>query len=182
MPPPMYMMPPSQPQHLPQGMAQAPLPPPSMPPPASQHASSAAAIHKAGVTTITGSSTVVKRPLAQNDRSLTNMVPASVRVRREEPKQVRPSGVPLPVPRAAGAAYGLAPIPRSVTSAPDPDAPAGVLAPMQPVTVTVVAGATNGGAVLAGAGAAQAGPVPVAPITADAKYQEFMATMRELGA
>ncbi|MEW5314196.1 MAG: hypothetical protein WDW38_005711 [Sanguina aurantia] len=94
--PPPGMLPP--PSALPPGM----LPPPSGPPPtysSQPHISqpplgpppglpptmlAAQQAKKDIAKTITGASTVVKRPFAQNDKTVTCMVPASVRVRRDE--------------------------------------------------------------------------------------------------
>ncbi|KAF5837317.1 hypothetical protein DUNSADRAFT_4525 [Dunaliella salina] len=105
------------------GLITAPAPAPPQPSAAGSAAAAAAGKEKASAT-ITGSSTVVKRPLAQNDRALTSMVPPAVRVRRETAKPAA-----KPVHKAAAArdsaaqfGFGLAPVQRSaITSAPDLD-------------------------------------------------------------
>lgn len=93
-PPAMMMMPPG--NH----MAPPLMPPPAGPPPS-------LAGKKETKTTITGASTVVKRPLAQHDRTVTAMVPASVRVRREA-SETRAKGAQKDT--GAGSGYGLAPV------------------------------------------------------------------------
>ncbi|KAJ9528001.1 hypothetical protein QJQ45_005552 [Haematococcus lacustris] len=179
----MPLMPP--PAYPPPGAQQQPnflLPPPSHPPPG--HATQpAAATSKAAGTgagaaaaTITAAATVVKRPLAHLDKSLTSMVPASVRVKREAPKQqpVRPAGHVRP----ADSGFGLAPIPRAaITSAPDIDDGGTAVARTKP---GAAAPASKPAAVQ---GAKAAAPQQQAtPVSADAQYQEFLASMREMGA
>ncbi|GBF91864.1 formin [Raphidocelis subcapitata] len=102
-PPPVYMPPP--------GGAPPRLPPPSAPPPGG---AGAGAVKSAAAATISGASTVAKRPLAHKDKTLTSMVPASVRVRREE--------APKPKPDALRPAigFGLAPVQRPAAAAPRP--------------------------------------------------------------
>ena len=51
---------------------------------------------------VSAQSTVVKRPLAQNDRQLTAMVPAALRVRREQAAAAKRQ-------KAAAPGFGLAP-------------------------------------------------------------------------
>mmetsp|Transcript_18607 Transcript_18607/g.39967 ORF Transcript_18607/g.39967 Transcript_18607/m.39967 type:complete len:460 (+) Transcript_18607:167-1546(+) len=152
MPPPVGMPPPGMPLPPPMGMPPGPLPPPPGPPPLAATAAGSAAARKETVSTITGSSTVVKRPLAQNDKTLTSMVPASVRVRRDDSK---PAARRAPGQRApeVGPGFGLAPATKSVQHA----------------------------VVTAGLQASTAAAPSAAPST-DAKYLEFMQSMSELGA
>ncbi|GMH33184.1 hypothetical protein BSKO_01018 [Bryopsis sp. KO-2023] len=131
---PMHLPPGPRPGH-PQGMGR--LPPPLMPPPSfhprGQGAGPSSAVPLPPVpqpppmhggmagkretkTTITGASTVIKRPLAQNDRALTSMVPASVRVRRESSKPKPKPSIRKP---DIAPAYGLVPA-VSVGTAPPP--------------------------------------------------------------
>eukprot|EP00803_Ostreobium_quekettii_P004545 evm.model.scf_248EXC.4 EVM.evm.TU.scf_248EXC.4 scf_248EXC:22709-27528(+) len=99
MPPPVYP--------LPTGPPLQAAPPTSMPhlmlPP--EVPQSAPAGKRDTKSTISAASTVTKRPLAQNDKALTSMVPASVRVRREA------AGVQKPATKKPCIApgYGLAP-------------------------------------------------------------------------
>lgn len=94
------------------------LPPPPVPPPTNQPAMQAAPAPRATIplpgarraaqVTIAGEATAVPRPMAQDDRKVTSMVPAAVRVRREQ------AHVSKPVPAAArrtvvDASFGLAP-------------------------------------------------------------------------
>ena len=51
---------------------------------------------------LSAQSTVVKRPLAQNDRQLTSMVPAALRVKREQAAEAKGE-------KAAAPGFGLAP-------------------------------------------------------------------------
>jgi hypothetical protein len=113
--------------------------------------------------TITGTSTVAKRTPAHMDKSLTSLVPASVLVKREHQKP----HIARHVTKQADLGFGLAPLQRSnITSAPDPEAPFG-LSTATATTVQAIKAATH----------------PSKPaISVDAQYQEFMATMKELGA
>ena len=66
---------------------------------------------------IQAASTVAPRPRAQDDRRLTSMVPASVRVRRDSAAAKQAHGVPLPPVNAAptvGPGFGLIPAPAPV--------------------------------------------------------------------
>ncbi|KAK9833413.1 hypothetical protein WJX81_003227 [Elliptochloris bilobata] len=132
----------------------AQLAPPPGPPPGM---TAAAGAKKAP--TISGASTVVKMPRAQDDRSVTAMVPASVRVRREAAPSLKPRALsgstgPGRGRPVVGPGFGLAPAP---TPAPV-QAPRSVLLPR-----------------------AMAAPAPAAGAV-DAKYQDFMAEMASLGA
>ncbi|CAL8469062.1 g8603 [Coccomyxa elongata] len=145
-PPPGMLPPPAMP---PPGYG-APLGPPPGPPPAY----SAPATGEKKAPTITGQSTVAKLPKAQDDRTVTSMVPASVRVRREEPSTRPRLGPGAAVARSRpviGPGFGLAP------AAP--------------------AGAAAGPAVPLARPAA-----PAAATVMDKKYQAFLAEMSELGA
>eukprot|EP00192_Tetraselmis_astigmatica_P012457 CAMPEP_0117670022 /NCGR_PEP_ID=MMETSP0804-20121206/12492_1 /TAXON_ID=1074897 /ORGANISM="Tetraselmis astigmatica, Strain CCMP880" /LENGTH=414 /DNA_ID=CAMNT_0005478215 /DNA_START=209 /DNA_END=1453 /DNA_ORIENTATION=+ len=79
------------------------LPPPPGPPPSAPSTSAPGKGGKKEVTkVVSAQTTVVKRPLAQNDRSLTAMVPAALRVKREATGARKRAAV---VP----AGFGLAP-------------------------------------------------------------------------
>ncbi|CAK0784079.1 hypothetical protein CVIRNUC_007282 [Coccomyxa viridis] len=144
------------------------LPPPGMPPPGYSAPPSVAPSRSAAPghekkTTITGQSTVTKLPRAQDDRTVTSMVPASVRVRREEASAssravLGPGAKGRPT---VGPGFGLAPA-LFTSSAVRPAAPA----------------ARPAGAMSAPA-AKPAGPATTA---VDRKYQAFLAEMSELGA
>lgn len=72
--------------------------------------------------TLSASATVVKRPLAQNDKTVTSMVPASVLVRREaKPKAKGQSEEAAGFGLAPAAATAKAPAPAA--AAPGPAAP-----------------------------------------------------------
>jgi hypothetical protein len=128
------------------------LPPPPGPPPASApRAAGGGASIAAAATTISGSSTVPKRPVAHKDKALTSMVPASVRVRRQEAPRPKSDA-----PRAAPG-FGLAPVQRPAAAAP-PRPGAGPAAAALPRPLGQ-AGAGTGGI--------------------DAKLAEFMATLED---
>ncbi|KAK9908252.1 hypothetical protein WJX75_004876 [Coccomyxa subellipsoidea] len=153
-PPPGMHPPPSMP---PPGY-RAPLGPTPGPPPGMHSGYTAPATGEKKAPTITGQSTVAKLPKAQDDRTVTSMVPASVRVRREDPSTKPRLGPGAAVARSrpvVGPGFGLAPA-----------VPAGAAA------------ATPATAV-----ARPAAPGAPAPGTAiDRKYQAFLAEMSELGA
>lgn len=172
-PPPAILPPPTHPPtpapaptpvYAPTAYAGAPpprLPPPPVPPPIQQPTMHAAAAPRATIplpgarraqVTIAGEATAVPRPMAQDDAKVTSMVPAAVRVRREQAQ------APKPVPAAArrtvvDASFGLAP----------------VVAPPRKLIATQAAAKepTNGGG---------------AKKDVDSKYAEFMSAMGELGA
>eukprot|EP00798_Chlamydomonas_sp_ICE-L_P020698 gene20698-27502_t len=114
LPPGMYAMPPPMgpppgmppPMGPPPGLPPMGMPPPGAPPPSTSEAAARKAAGVAVASTITGSSTVIKRPLAQNDKVLTSMVPASVRVKRDEKKH-KPSHRPA---ADSSFGFGLAPV------------------------------------------------------------------------
>ncbi|GIL53533.1 hypothetical protein Vafri_9119 [Volvox africanus] len=164
--PPPGLPPPPPPPHMypPPGM---PLPPPphapGMPPPPgapAQYSAPAAltslpaggAARTAKEATITGASTVAKRVPATQDKQLLSLVPASLRIRREDaaPKPKRPAlGTGIAAGRAdAGSGFGLAPQP------------------------AMAAGAGMGGRPGGDAG----------PASTDQKYLEFLASVADLGA
>lgn len=104
MPPGMYHAPPQ--YHAPSHMM---MPPQAAHP--AQYAAAPTAVAQpkvpkdAAAATITGASTVLKRPLAHQDKMLLSMVPAALRVRRDdEPKPKRPA-----IARPADVGFGLAP-------------------------------------------------------------------------
>ncbi|EIE21057.1 hypothetical protein COCSUDRAFT_67053 [Coccomyxa subellipsoidea C-169] len=153
-PPPGMMPPPGMP---PPGYG-APLGPPPGRPPA-YAAAAAAAPGEKKAPTITGQSTVAKLPRAQDDRTVTSMVPASVRVRREEPSMKPRLGPGAAVARSrpvVGPGFGLAPA--------APVGPAAAAAPAAAVARPVAPGP------------------PAAGTAIDRKYQAFLAEMSELGA
>ncbi|KAI8464802.1 MAG: hypothetical protein J3K34DRAFT_461748 [Monoraphidium minutum] len=157
-PPPMYIgMPP--PMGPPPGMPPPAMPPPAMPPPPGPPPSrpgaggGGGAVKSAAATTISGASTVAKRPAAHKDRLLTSMVPASVRVRRQEAPKPKPDAPRL------GPGFGLAPVQR-------PAAPA----------------ARRGGLGGGGGGGAPARPLSMAGAGTggmDSKLAEFMASLED---
>ncbi|KAK9815955.1 hypothetical protein WJX74_001016 [Apatococcus lobatus] len=94
-----------------------PLPPPAMPPPGFPHPLApppGPPPGQEGRTTISAASTVIKMPRAQDDRTVTAMVPASVRLRRDAapsaPARIAPQHLQQPkaVPEV-GPGFGLAP-------------------------------------------------------------------------
>jgi hypothetical protein len=105
------------------------------------------------------------------------MVPASVRVKREEAEAAKAAaaGRPNKMARQADYGFGLAPVQRSaITSAPDVDGEG---------SMPAAAGAAQKPVAKAPAAATAAGPKQTAaPVSADAQYMEWMATMKELGA
>lgn len=119
-PPPAILPPPAHPPPAPvyapmPAYAAAPpprLPPPSAPPPGMppvqaappQRLSIPLPGSRRPQVTIAGEATAVARPLAHNDSKVTSMVPAAVRVRRE---QAQPK--PVPFARPVDASFGLAP-------------------------------------------------------------------------
>jgi hypothetical protein len=109
------------------------LPPPPGPPPAGRAPGGGGATLAAAATTISGSSTVARRPVAHKDKALTSMVPASVRVRREDAPRPKADA-----PRAAPG-FGLAPVQRPAAAAPRPAPGAG------PARPPGLAGAGTGG-------------------------------------
>ncbi|KAG1675167.1 hypothetical protein FOA52_003390 [Chlamydomonas sp. UWO 241] len=171
MPPPGVLPPPQMPPPF-GAIARAPggppggvLPPPLALPPAAAAATTAAAATRApGERTeamVSGASTVVKRPLAQHDKALTAMVPASVRIRREQAAEEavrKKARMHQGAAVTAASGFGLAPVSRPAQLTPLPSAAVAprAKAPMAPL----------------------AGP----PASTDSKYLEFMATMGELGA
>ena len=81
----------------------------------------------AKTSTITAASTVVKRPLAQNDKSVISMVPASVRVRRDDARLGAKQGVgggSRPLGPVVGPGFGLAPTSRPAVRPAEPAATA----------------------------------------------------------
>eukprot|EP00879_Flechtneria_rotunda_P014351 GHRR01014991.1.p1 GENE.GHRR01014991.1~~GHRR01014991.1.p1 ORF type:complete len:368 (+),score=178.15 GHRR01014991.1:865-1968(+) len=167
------------------------LPPPGMPLPSlnnstisaapsvtkQRDAAAAAASKAAGATTITGASTVARRPLAHKDKALTSMVPASVLIRREaaaKSKATADDEVRI------GPGFGLAPVQKSALQA-----AAGSRLGVQPsggqqqqgkwgsAVQSVVLTPSNGRAAAAGAGKAPG---------VDAKLQDFMESLKGLGA
>jgi len=102
LPPPPGPPPPSA-SAMPTALNDGRLPPPPGPPPAAAApaASTAGAAKKEVTKVVSAQTTVVKRPLAQNDRTLTSMVPPALRVKREQSEAKRRATV------APG--FGLAP-------------------------------------------------------------------------
>jgi hypothetical protein len=164
----MMMMPPGMP---PMGM----LPPPGMPPPAyslplpphSGPPLSYAAAATAGgsqrrevKSTITGATTAVRlQPAAQN-KAVTSMVPASVRVRREDgAAKAKAAKAATAAGITASSGFGLAPAARPAAA---PTAPGAA-----PAALAAKAAAEDGGS---------------RPVNVDEKYNEFMKQMMELGA
>ncbi|KAF6256450.1 hypothetical protein COO60DRAFT_1657786 [Scenedesmus sp. NREL 46B-D3] len=185
------------------------LPPPAMPPPAAAHPGSsilppppmpppgmAAAAkrsdHKisAGATTIAGASTVAKRTMAYKDKALTSMVPAHVMVRREAAAAAaagtagaagRSSSKPgMSEEVRVGPGFGLAPVQKSavgVTRQQQQQPPPAQVGKWGSMVQTVVAPA--GKPKPAGAGGARPAG---APAGVDAKMNEFMSSLKDLGA
>lgn len=117
------------------------------------------AVKSAAATTISSASTVAKRPAAHKDKALISMVPASVRVRREEapkPKGDAPSINPgfglAPVQRATPSLHKRAAVPQAGAGG----AAAGAAAQPRPPSM---AGAGTGGV--------------------DSKLAEFMASLQD---
>lgn len=164
------------------------LPPPLAPPPGAgvSKAAAAAAVSKPGgiaaaPTTITGASTVAKRPLAHKDKALTSMVPASVIVRREAAAKSGLGGAADDEP-SIGPGFGLAPVQKGPTGR---GGQKQQLLPPQMgrwgnvVTVTTIAaGSKPAGSKAAGAGAAAAGGGG----KADDTMADFMNSLKDLGA
>lgn len=166
------------------------LPPPLAPPPGAAGVSkaAAAAVSKpsggiaAAPTTITGASTVAKRPLAHKDKALTSMVPASVIVRREAAAKAGLGGAADDEP-SIGPGFGLAPVQKGPTGR---GGQKQQLLPPQmgrwgnAVTVTTIAaGSKPAGSKAAGAGAAAAGG---GAGKADDTMADFMNSLKDLGA
>jgi WW domain-binding protein 11 len=174
------------------------LPPPTSGPPASKAAAAAAAAAAGGgggggAPTITGASTVAKRPLAHQDKALTSMVPASVLVKREAAAKAAAAAA------AGGAAveelrigpgFGLAPVQRRPAAGPGgrPQQKQQPLAPPpqlgrwgNAVTVTSLPqGSKAGGARGPGSSAAAGASSTAAKV--DEKLVDFMSSLAELGA
>ncbi|KAK9813176.1 hypothetical protein WJX72_010156 [[Myrmecia] bisecta] len=181
-PPPGMMFPPRLPPPMgpPPGMMRPPgmhpgmhpLPPPAMPPPGFPRPLApppgpppGMGPQKDGRTIISGATTVVRMPKAQNDKSVTSMVPASLRIRREAAPTttMRPrvlSGLAAAKTPVVGPGFGLAP-----KLAPKAAAPSMAPAPGPKPAVPAVAAAADGG------GTAM-----------DRKYQDFLSEMAGLGA
>ena len=144
-------------------------------------------------TTITGASTVQKRPLAYNDRAVTSMVPAAVLVRREAAAKRKPN--PKDV---MGAGFGLAPMQKKAVGAaggssgggglgglkvpgpagislPGPSAPR-FAAPAGYSSVVVAAPGADAAAAANGDGGG------VKPKGVDDKLASFMDSLKDLGA
>jgi hypothetical protein len=143
----------------------------------------------AGATTIAGASTVAKRTLAYKDKALTSMVPAHVMVRREAAAAAaaaagsagKGSKAVVSEEVRIGPGFGLAPVQKSAVGV----AQRQQQQQQQPAQVgkwggmvqTVVAPAGKPKA----AGAAGAKPA-AAPASVDAKMNEFMSSLKDLGA
>jgi hypothetical protein len=172
------------------------LPPPLAPPPGAGAVSkaAAAAVSKPGVigaapTTITGASTVAKRPLAHKDKALTSMVPASVIVRREAAAKGGLGAAADDEP-SIGPGFGLAPVQKG------PSGRGGQKQQLLPpqmgrwgnaVTVTTVAaGSKPAGSKKAGAAGAAGGAAAAAGGGGGGKpddtMADFMNSLKDLGA
>jgi len=165
------------------------LPPPAGPPPGAVVSKAAAAsISKpAGpaATTITGASTVAKRPLAHKDKALTAMVPASVLVRREAAaKGAAAAGDEEEL--KIGPGFGLAPVQKAA----GPGGRGQVKQQLQPpqmgrwgnaVKVTSVPAGSSGSKAAAKAPAAAAAG-GAAGGRVDDKLADFMSSLKDLGA
>lgn len=166
------------------------LPPPAGPPPGAvvSKAAAAASVSKpagTGATTITGASTVAKRPLAHKDKALTAMVPASVLVRREAAaKGAAAAGDDEEL--KIGPGFGLAPVQKAA----GPGGRGQAKQQLQPpqmgrwgnaVKVTSVPAGSGGSKAAAKAPAAAAGG-GVAGGRVDDKLADFMSSLKDLGA
>lgn len=163
----------------PGGSGSSILPPPLAPPPGGAHSKAAAATASkpAGATTITGASTVAKRPLAHKDKTLTAMVPASVLVRREAAAKAAAVGVEEEA-LSIGPGFGLAPMQKAGGRGQRQQQ---LLPPQMgrwgnAVSVTTVAaGSRPAGKAAAVAGGGAGGK-------ADDQMADFMSSLKDLGA
>jgi hypothetical protein len=142
----------------------------------------------AGATTIAGASTVAKRTVAYKDKALTSMVPAHVMVRREAAaaaaaaagKSSSSSKAVASEEVRIGPGFGLAPVQKNavgVTQRQQQQQPAQV-GKWGSMVQTVVAPAGKPRP----AAAAGAAKTAAAPASVDAKMNEFMSSLKDLGA
>lgn len=160
------------------------LPPPLAPPPGAAAYKAAATVSAAAskpaggaATTITGASTVSKRPLAHKDKTLTAMVPASVLVRREAAAKSAKVGVEEEDELSIGPGFGLAPVQKAATGGRKQQ----LLPPQMgrwgnAVSVTTVAAGSKPAAKPAAAAAGGAGG------KTDDQMADFMNSLKDLGA
>jgi hypothetical protein len=173
------------------------LPPPLAPPSYSSSSSISKAATGGGGggsgQTITGTSTVAKRPLAHNDRTLTAMVPASVMVKREAAAKGAAGGSEEEL--RIGPGFGLAPVQRPGSRGQQQKQQQSLLPPQlgrwgNAVTIkSVPAGgaAGKGAATKAGPGLSTAAGAPAAAAAAgapktDEKLNDFLSSLKDLGA
>jgi hypothetical protein len=141
----------------------------------------------AGATTIAGASTVAKRTVAYKDKALTSMVPAHVMVRREAAaaaaagKSSSSSKAVANEEVRIGPGFGLAPVQKhavGVTQRQQQQQQPAQVGKWGSMVQTVVAPAGK----LRSAAAAGAAKPAAAPASVDAKMNEFMSSLKDLGA